>query len=318
MPYLRIADRLTNILLSSGSIGVEEAAVSSTMKIGDMTTDIGRTASGYIAVETDGTFSSYAIVGDSITNIPLNSSGAMIVTADSGEDEKVFIQDIRSDMGRKNGKIKIATGSSYYNWMGPTNSNGFTTIADLPDVLYSTLLSDASVTSPEVGTAGTVVGTISYDASGADIDANGKYFCFPWVPGNAGTWEFIWTPHFSSASTTNAFFLDDDAGATRILGLYQSSTEMAMGRAGALAQTSSLTFAADDEITVRLVWDSAGIESGSNIHRLYINGVLNGTNDTALPAVAETVMRVGNNSGDSLHTNAKIKELKIWSTAIVP
>jgi hypothetical protein len=318
MPYLKIADRLTNILLSSGSIGVEESAVSDKVLIGDMRTDIGRTSSGYIAVETDGTFSRYATIGDSVTNIPLNSSGAMIVTADSGEDEKVFIQDIRSDMGRKNGKIKIATGSSFYNFMGPTNSNGFTTVTASPDVIYSTLLSDAAVTSPLVGGAGTVVGSITYDAAGGDIDANGKYFCFPWVPANAGTWEVEWTPHFDSTSVTNAYILDDNAGATRVLGLYQASTEIAFGRAGGLAETSGLSFATDSTNTLKLVWDTAGIEGGPNIHEFYFNGVLDGFSTVALSAVTETDLRLGNNSGDTLFANAKMRNLKIWSTAIRP
>ena len=187
-----------------------------------------------------------------------------------------------------------------------------------PDVIHSTLLSDASVTSPEVGSAGTVTGTILYDTLGGDVNANGKYFDFPWTPATVGTWEVEWTPHIDSTSATNNFILDTDDASTRVLILYQTTTEIAAGRAGALAGTSSLLFAADQTIKLRLVWDAAGIDGGTNIHRFYVDGVLNGTNDTALPAVSQTVLRLGNNAGDTLHANGKMRNLKIWSTAIIP
>jgi hypothetical protein len=129
MANLQIQDMKTNIVLDSGAIGLEAAAVTGTMTIGDMSTNIGRTANGYIANVVDGTFAEYAKVGDFITNIPLDSNKKIITTADSGEDEKVVVGDILSDLGRKNGKIKISTGSSFFNFFGPTNTNGFTAVS---------------------------------------------------------------------------------------------------------------------------------------------------------------------------------------------
>lgn len=188
-----------------------------------------------------------------------------------------------------------------------------------PKFLFSTLLSDASVTSPSIGPAGTVTGTITYNANGADFDANGKYFDWPWVPGNAGTEEVTQKPHFNSSSTTDAFILcSDNPAHTRVLMLYASSTELTAGRAGALAVTSGLSFSADDDITWRLLWDSAGIEGGANIHELYKNGSLVATNGTALPSVTQTAARVGNNASNTLVANAVCMNYSIWNEAVRP
>jgi hypothetical protein len=141
----RIGDRDTNVQLSSGSVGVEASSVVDTVTIGDMSTNIGRTSNGYIATETDGTFSKYAQIGDFITNIPLNSSGAMIITADAGEDEKVVVSDIVSDLGKKNGKVKITTGNSFFNFMGPTNSNGFASTVETYSAKIIRLLGSSNI-----------------------------------------------------------------------------------------------------------------------------------------------------------------------------
>jgi hypothetical protein len=198
-----------------------------------MATNIGRTANSYIATETDGTFSKYAQIGDFITNIPLNSSGAMIITADAGEDEKVVVSDIISDLGKKNGKVKITTGNSFFNFMGPTNSNGFTSIATEPTpFLYTTILSDAAVVTPSVGPTGIVTGTISYDADGANIDGAGKYFSYDWTPQNAGTILFTTKPNHNSGDAVNRYYADeDDPPDSRVYVIYNGS-EFTGGRSG--------------------------------------------------------------------------------------
>jgi len=185
--------------------------------------------------------------------------------------------------------------------------------------LHSTLLSDLSVTAPLIGPPGTVTGVITYNSNGADIDANGKHFCFPWVPQPAGTQEMKWKPHFNNNSLQDAFFsCADNPVHTRVLMQWANIKELAAGRAGALAVTSGISFAIDTDIIWRLLWDAAGIEGGSNIHELYRDGLLVATNGTALPAVTQTELRIGNNSLNTLHANAVLKDIKVWNVALRP
>jgi hypothetical protein len=71
-------------------------------------------------------------------------------------------------------------------------------------------------------------------------------------------------------------------------------------------------------MTVRLVWDSTGIDGGANTTRIYIDDVLGGSDNSAIPGVSQTDLRIGNNSQDLFFCNAKIKELKIWNEVVLP
>jgi hypothetical protein len=188
-----------------------------------------------------------------------------------------------------------------------------------PDILYSTLLSDASVTSPEVGSAGTVTGSITYDANGADIDADGKYFDFPWIPSpTKGTLEIKWKPHFDNTSTTQAYITAGGGAATRLIIYYTPSTEICVVRGAVNFNTTGLTFSAESDNVVRILWDSSGIDGSSNIQRIYFNGVLNGTSDTAMPSLGQTILKIGNHNSVPVFANAVLKDIKIWSTVLVP
>jgi hypothetical protein len=218
---------------------------------------------------------------------------------------------------------RIFSASTFTNTMAQMVYNLGYKVSTEPDpCVYSTLLSDASVTSPEIGSGGTVTGTITYDADGADIDANGKYFVFPCVPTQTGTIEVYYKPHFDSTDTTARYILGQTNPNDR-LQVGRSGGNFFMGVAGSGVSdvnifTSGVTFATDDVIKIVCKWDNTGIGATTNTMQLLINDVIEATTDTTFGIIDQTEMRVGNNSSNSLFANAKIKDLKHWNEVVSP
>ena len=311
----------TNITLDSGAVGLEDSTITDTMTIGDMKTNIGITALGYIAIEVDGTFDHYAKVGDFVTNLPLTAAGEMITTADAGEDEKIFIGDILSTLGKKNGKVKVTSGDSF-NFYGPTSATGVTIVSTEPTpVLYTTLLSTAAITTPAIGPTGTITGTPTYDADGILIDADGKYVDYTFTYARQGAVRFTVRPQHDDTFAANACYLDNPTNTNKILVRFRTDIDgfqFFFGGSPNISVINPYSFTTNEELEMLGVWDETGIDGSGDKISFYINGVLQGADTGTLPTLTNTIIRIGNDWVKTCDARSKIKEFKIWDEVVLP
>jgi hypothetical protein len=181
-------------------------------------------------------------------------------------------------------------------------------------------LGDASqVTNSERGVNGLASG-VTYAplkfGNGVDVDANNECVDFSYSFPNAGTIQLWMKPHFSSASTTLARFIDQaTGGTTRIQFIWLSGSGLTLAVWGANIITYLPTFSVDDEFHVGLVWDTAGIDGTSDTARIYYQGVDVASGTTAIVPLTQTDLRIGCDSNGVANGNAVFDDFKTWDYA---
>ena len=190
-----------------------------------------------------------------------------------------------------------------------------------PDILHSTLLSLDAIENPIVGPTGTLTGGPTFDADGVEIDENSEYIQYPLSYNRQGTMEFTIRPLHDDTYGTVACYVDNPTNVDKILFRYIPGTpefQFFFGGVGGISINTTFPFNINTKLTFRGLWDENGINAGPNKLEFYINNILQGVNTSALPTTNNTIIRIGNAWFDGCHINAKMKDIKIWSTVLVP
>lgn len=193
-------------------------------------------------------------------------------------------------------------------------------------ILFNTINSSFDVSHSIIGINGVETGSPSYVAAmfenGIDVDANGKYIDFAFVPSNIiGTMACWFKPHYNAASPPaydaqiigyqgvgDRFSLDHFfTPSSRFRVVFPISG----GGVNVIFATTS--FSADDLIHLAMTWNSSGIDGTSDTIRLYVNGIDVASAITALGTTSQTHVRLGNHGGNNRYADGVIDNFKAYN-----
>jgi len=196
--------------------------------------------------------------------------------------------------------------------------------------LWSKLGSAGEITSPEIGTAGSVVGSPTYPAAkfgnGILSNADSEGCTFPTAANSInhdkGTIEFWAKLNFEPNDADNHMFVTnyDGAGSGGFeFGFKQSIDDFRLqlyhDAGNFFIDTTGETWSSGDLIHFAIVWDRTGTDIGdSKTLVLYINGIEKVSSTTTWNADnINANLYVGTDRGGSQHSDAVIDNLKTYN-----
>ena len=193
--------------------------------------------------------------------------------------------------------------------------------------LWSKLESDNDVTSPQIGSAGTVVGSPTYEAvkfgNGILVNADGEGCYFPnsMIPHSKGALEF-WLKldwemvNGASPADTQIFFdVGEEAGNRLTLYADASSLNLRVVPGGYIANDTTTDKAANAVFHIGVTWDNTGSDIGSSkTLRITVDDVETASvTDTWTAGSFTNNLYLGVYAADqTLHLDGRIDNIKIY------
>jgi len=201
--------------------------------------------------------------------------------------------------------------------------------------LWSKLEDAGDVTSPDLGTGGSEVGSPTYVAAkfnnGIFIDIDNEGCNFPCAANSInldkGTIELWWKPNFTQADGDNhGIFSFQDVPTGGLLCYFDEYSDDITVSLWANSGykfsiiTAGLTWSANDLIHLGVTWDCTGADIGSGrTCALYVDDVLKASTTTTWNAGSghNANLYIGSNVSSAMHADAVLDNLKTYDTCKV-